>query len=110
MALRLLTKLERAFEKKSRRHRPMEAIRRFHVNMPEKRLKDLRRRIAATQWPDQELVSDPSQGVLLTTIKKLADYWERIMTGLNFLLAHLEHSSLRSQSIEYALFGGGLES
>lgn len=52
-----------------------EAIRPFHVNIPEERLKDLRRRIAATQWPEQELVSGPSQGVQLATMKKLADYW-----------------------------------
>src|SRR4051812_30704592 len=52
-----------------------EAILPFHVNIPEERLKDLRRRIAATQWPEQELVSDSSQGVQLATMKKLADYW-----------------------------------
>ncbi len=52
-----------------------EAIRPFHVNIPAERLKDLRRRIAATQWPEQELVNDPSQGVQLATMKKLADYW-----------------------------------
>ena len=54
-----------------------EAIRPFHVNIPEERLKDLRRRIAATQWPEQELVKDPSQGVQLATMKQLADYWEK---------------------------------
>ena len=58
-----------------------EAIRPFHVNIPEERLKDLRRRIAATQWPEQELVSDASQGVQLATMKKLADYWAKITTG-----------------------------
>ena len=52
-----------------------DTIRPFHVNIPEERLKDLRRRIAATQWPEQELVSDASQGVQLATMKKLADYW-----------------------------------
>lgn len=58
-----------------------EAIRPFHVNIAEERLKDLRQRIAATQWPEQELVSDSSQGVQLATMKKLADYWGRITTG-----------------------------
>ena len=53
-----------------------DAIRPFHINIPEERLKDLRRRIAATQWPEQELVSDATQGVQLATMKKLADYWE----------------------------------
>ena len=53
------------------------AIRPFHVSIPDERLKDLRRRIAATQWPEQELVSDASQGVQLATMKKLADYWAK---------------------------------
>lgn len=52
-----------------------DAVRPFHVRIPEERLKDLRRRIAATQWPEQELVSDASQGVQLATMKKLAEYW-----------------------------------
>ena len=39
-----------------------DAIRPFRVNIPEAQLVDLRRRIAATQWPDQETVSDGSQG------------------------------------------------
>jgi pimeloyl-ACP methyl ester carboxylesterase len=52
-----------------------DAIRPFKVNIPEAALVDLRRRIAATKWPEPELVSDPSQGVQLATMKKLADYW-----------------------------------
>src|SRR5438552_15472328 len=51
------------------------AIRPFHVNFPDAALVDLRRRIAATKWPERELVSDATQGVQLTTMKKLADYW-----------------------------------
>jgi len=51
------------------------AIRPFRVNVPEEQLVDLRRRIAATRWPDKETVTDPSQGVQLATIKELARYW-----------------------------------
>ncbi len=51
------------------------AIRPFHINIPEEELVDLRRRIAATKWPNKELVSDASQGVQLATMQKLADYW-----------------------------------
>jgi hypothetical protein len=64
-----------AIESKNDGAAATEAMRPFHVNIPEERLKDLRRRIAATQWPEQELVSDPSQGVQPETMKKLADYW-----------------------------------
>jgi pimeloyl-ACP methyl ester carboxylesterase len=50
-------------------------IRPFHVDVPEEDLDDLRRRIAATRWPEQETVRDQSQGVQLATIQALARYW-----------------------------------
>jgi pimeloyl-ACP methyl ester carboxylesterase len=53
-----------------------DAIRRFRVNVPQEQIVDLRRRIAATRWPDRETVTDKSQGVQLSTIQKLAHYWQ----------------------------------
>ena len=50
-------------------------IRRFHVDVPDEALDDLRRRIAATNWPEKETVSDESQGVPLAMIEKLSRYW-----------------------------------
>ncbi|MFL5747474.1 MAG: epoxide hydrolase family protein [Niastella sp.] len=52
-----------------------EAIRPFKINIPEARLTDLHKRILATQWPDQEIVTDATQGVQLATMKQLASYW-----------------------------------
>ena len=52
-----------------------DAIRPFHVHFPDEELADLRRRIKGTRWPEKELVTDPSQGVQLATIQKLARYW-----------------------------------
>jgi pimeloyl-ACP methyl ester carboxylesterase len=51
-------------------------LRPFHVDISDEALDDLRRRIAATQWPEKETVEDQSQGVPLATIQKLARYWE----------------------------------
>ncbi len=51
------------------------AIRPFHVNVPEAELTELRRRINATRWPERETVTDASQGVQLATIQALARYW-----------------------------------
>jgi pimeloyl-ACP methyl ester carboxylesterase len=51
------------------------AIRPFHVNVPEAELTELRRRINATKWPERETVTDQSQGVQLSTIQALAQYW-----------------------------------
>jgi pimeloyl-ACP methyl ester carboxylesterase len=50
-------------------------IRPFHVDIPEEKLAELRRRIAATRWPSRELVPDRSQGVQLATLQELARYW-----------------------------------
>src|SRR6195952_1826323 len=53
-----------------------DAIRPFHVHFPDEALADLKRRIAATRWPERETVADQSQGVQLATVQKLARYWE----------------------------------
>ena len=50
-------------------------IRPFHVDVPDEALADLRRRIAATNWPDKETVEDHSQGVPLAMMRRLADHW-----------------------------------
>ncbi|MBO9711380.1 epoxide hydrolase family protein [Sphingomonas sp.] len=51
------------------------AIRPFSFHAPDEALADLRSRIRATKWPERETVSDPSQGVQLATLQKLAAYW-----------------------------------
>ena len=51
------------------------AIRPFRFEASEADLIDLRRRITATRWPEQETVNDHSQGVPLATVQKLARYW-----------------------------------
>src|SRR5437660_12717697 len=52
-----------------------DAIRPFRVHFPDEALADLKRRVAATRWPDKELVSDQSQGVQLATLQRLARHW-----------------------------------
>ncbi|HET6193483.1 MAG TPA: epoxide hydrolase [Trebonia sp.] len=51
------------------------AIRPFRVSFPETELTELRRRVAATRWPERETVSDDSQGVPLAMMQDLARYW-----------------------------------
>jgi pimeloyl-ACP methyl ester carboxylesterase len=50
-------------------------IRPFTYRAPQGELDDLRRRILAARLPEQEPVSDFSQGVKLATVQKLARYW-----------------------------------
>jgi hypothetical protein len=52
-----------------------DAIRAFRLNVPEAKLRELRRRIKATNWPERETVTDESQGVQLATMQGLARYW-----------------------------------
>jgi pimeloyl-ACP methyl ester carboxylesterase len=66
-------------------------IRPFQVEIPDERIDNLRRRIAATRWPSKELVDDWSQGVRLAMLQELARYWAeeydfgRLEAGLNAL-------------------------
>jgi pimeloyl-ACP methyl ester carboxylesterase len=67
------------------------AVRPFHIDIPDEALADLRRRIAATRWPDKETIADQSQGVQLATMQALArawatDYdWRKVEARLNAL-------------------------
>lgn len=47
---------------------PASEIKPFRVHVPERDLVDLRRRLAATKYPEREIVGDQSQGVQLETI------------------------------------------
>ncbi len=52
-----------------------DAIRPFLVKFPDSALRDLRRRVSETVWPERETVADASQGVQLQTMQALARYW-----------------------------------
>jgi pimeloyl-ACP methyl ester carboxylesterase len=51
------------------------SIRPFTFRASDEDLADLKRRIAATRWPEKETVADQSQGPQLATMQKLAHYW-----------------------------------
>jgi pimeloyl-ACP methyl ester carboxylesterase len=52
-----------------------DSIRPFTVNIQQEEIAELRRRIAATRWPDRETVDDQSQGIRLAKLKPLVEYW-----------------------------------
>ena len=54
---------------------PDTSIRPFRVHVSDEALKDLRRRIQATRWPDKETVLDQSQGASLARMQDLMRYW-----------------------------------
>jgi microsomal epoxide hydrolase len=51
------------------------SIRPFRVHVPDAALADLRRRIAATRWPDRQTVGDHSQGAQVAELQELVRYW-----------------------------------
>jgi pimeloyl-ACP methyl ester carboxylesterase len=51
------------------------SVRPFRIHVPESALIDLRRRIAATRWPERETVNDQTQGVRLANLEELVRYW-----------------------------------
>jgi pimeloyl-ACP methyl ester carboxylesterase len=59
----------------SHTHDTTPAIRPFHIHVPETDLVELRRRVLATRWPEQETVTDASQGVQFATTQALARAW-----------------------------------
>jgi pimeloyl-ACP methyl ester carboxylesterase len=51
------------------------AITPFTLDIPQAELDDLRRRLLATRWPDEETVGDTSQGPRTAKIRALVDHW-----------------------------------
>jgi pimeloyl-ACP methyl ester carboxylesterase len=51
------------------------AVHPFRIDVPQEALDDLRRRIAATRWPEKEIVPNRSQGLQLAKLQELVQYW-----------------------------------
>ena len=53
-----------------------DAVRPFHLSIPQAELDTLQARLAATRWPDAETVSDTSQGPQLAKLRALVQRWQ----------------------------------
>ena len=53
----------------------MSEITQFTINIPEEQITDLQNRINNTRWAEEECVNDWSQGIPLTYVREVADYW-----------------------------------
>lgn len=47
----------------------------FKIDIPQAELDELKRRLAATRFPERETVNDQSQGSQLEPVQKLIEYW-----------------------------------
>jgi pimeloyl-ACP methyl ester carboxylesterase len=52
-----------------------DAIRPFRARVPDADVADMKRRLAATRFPDKETVTDASQGAQLANLQALVRYW-----------------------------------
>jgi hypothetical protein len=48
-------------------------VRPFRIDVPDEALANLRRRVAATIWPEKETVADQSEGVPLATMREVVE-------------------------------------
>ena len=48
----------------------------FQIAIPESDLDDLRTRLEHTRWPESEVVDDWTQGIPLSYLKEVCDYWK----------------------------------
>ena len=71
-------------------------MRPFKISVPEDALVELRRRIAATRWPEMETVADESQGVKLATIQET-----HASLGNRLRLAQVRGETERPAAIHY---------
>ena len=53
----------------------MSDIRPFTIAVPDEHIDDLRRRLAATRWPEAEAVDDLTQGIPLAYVQEVCQYW-----------------------------------
>ena len=53
----------------------MSDIKPFKIKISDEELEDLNKRLIATRWPEKETVKDWSQGVPLSYIKEICNYW-----------------------------------
>ncbi len=53
-----------------------EQVRLFHVSVPQEAIDDLRARLRATRFPNEQAVQDWSHGVPIAHARALVQYWE----------------------------------
>jgi hypothetical protein len=54
-----------------------ETIRPFKVHISDAAIKDLRKRISDTRWPDKKTITEQSRGANLCKLQSPANYWEK---------------------------------
>ena len=53
----------------------MSQIKKFNIEIPQRKLDDLQQRLTLTRWPEKETPDDWTQGIPLLYMKEIHDYW-----------------------------------
>ena len=53
----------------------MSKIKDFSIAIPESKLEDLKKRLELTRWPEKETPKDWTQGIPLSYMKEIDEYW-----------------------------------
>ena len=53
----------------------MSKIKDFSIAIPESKLEDLKKRLELTRWPEKETPDDWTQGIPLSYMKEIHEYW-----------------------------------
>ena len=53
----------------------MSQIKKFNIEIPQRKLDDLQQRLTLTRWPEKETPDDWTQGIPLSYMKEIHDYW-----------------------------------
>ena len=53
----------------------MSKIKDFSIDIPESKLEDLKKRLELTRWPEKETPDDWTQGIPLSYMKEIHEYW-----------------------------------
>ena len=53
----------------------MSKIKDFSIAIPESKLEDLKKRLELTRWPEKETPEDWTQGIPLSYMKEIHEYW-----------------------------------
>ena len=53
----------------------MSKIKDFSIAIPEIKLEDLKKRLELTRWPEKETPEDWTQGIPLSYMKEIHEYW-----------------------------------
>ena len=80
----------------------MSEIKDFSIDIPENKLEDLKKRLELTRWPEKETPDDWTQGIPLSYMKEIHEYWLNDYDWKKYILKLIDDFDLRKSMGESA--------